>query len=472
MRVNSVSYPIPVVNNEINRFANINAPSVSDVASAIDTPYSVNFGDSLYVNLSNQIYKISPDQSLTKITNINSAGSAFGELVAGPDGIYFVGSSADGTKKSLTRYSPTSGQITSLSKINSSGDKISKIVIFNNKVYFGALNASGYNKLFKYDPISNLITQVSNTSGSATVSDGLLDTMVATSTNLYFGAVQTSGFDKLVKMSTSESITVLSDIATMTHNSIYPDYVSPDDNSYPHYVTLGNDHVRVAGFFNGELYFTAWHAYVTSITTYTLYNTQINTSNVTDGTASTLYKLKSDGTIVSVPTEAYPSWIRVIDTQFINNRMYLTVTSSLNDSYLTNGQEYLSNVFVVDSSGAIRHTAASVFNYPSKIFDGDIYYTQQTLMAQDSAGNQILATAAGAAGGKTLLKFNPNFEVAWAIDNSRPYEANKQAIPLGSVGNYFYFLSAASATTITTGTGSSTVYTENLAQKIFRLEKK
>ena len=97
-------------------------------------------------------------------------------------------------------FSLSRNSIKAISETNPLSDDgiTTRPVIYDNRVYFGAKNSSGAIKLYAYDQTAGIVSQISNLSGSATISDNITE-MAIYNNQLFFSGQKIMGAQKLFK---------------------------------------------------------------------------------------------------------------------------------------------------------------------------------------------------------------------------------------------------------------------------------
>jgi hypothetical protein len=142
--------------------------------------------------------------SVQQITQTGGTPFSDFETTLGPDltiydgKIYFSGQTAGGNLK-LFRIDPTSLQVEQISDIlNGQTDGVAHLTVHNGSLYFVANAASAIKKLFRYQSSTNQIQQVSNIAGSITT-EGILN-LTSVGADLYFTALDSSYIRKWYRL--------------------------------------------------------------------------------------------------------------------------------------------------------------------------------------------------------------------------------------------------------------------------------
>lgn len=114
-----------------------------------------------------KLFKISSNGVAQRISNINSdilqddlVGSGINSMIVFNGELYFQGVRNNLSK--LFKYNPQTHTISQMSNINIGGlDRVGDFIVFKNELYFKATNSSNHYKLYKINSLGN-ITQVTN----------------------------------------------------------------------------------------------------------------------------------------------------------------------------------------------------------------------------------------------------------------------------------------------------------------------
>lgn len=215
---------LPIIRYNYQKFSYLSEfldPSRDDYS-----PYFINISDFMVTQhssvLSNRfLVKLKNNLDFSTYAGYSSSSgidSAITSPIMCGGHLYFV--SNGGSSNKLFRITSTGGfQKTPDPSGNvSSNDVLTtvKMLCLNNMVYFRGLNSVGRSKLFRHDAVSGGTVLISNTSGSASISDAPSD-LTSVGSSLYFVSNNSSGRRKLFRLSGS-TISQVSNIAGSTFN--------------------------------------------------------------------------------------------------------------------------------------------------------------------------------------------------------------------------------------------------------------